>query len=101
MKQTVILANYIDVGDIPHHEVQAYMEQVINKLQHNPDDTEDINIKQYFIPVRDQETRVECVYPIAVTSKYIQEKYESVLEKLNTYTTNIINTLDDGSKPTT
>lgn len=61
-KELIILAIYVDVGHSSQQQVQQQMFQMISNYK---DLYQDINkdIKIYWFPVMDQETRVECIYP--------------------------------------
>ena len=61
-KELIILAIYINVYNLSSQHVQ----QVIENMRTSYGDMyKDVNkdIKIYYFPVQDQETRVECVYP--------------------------------------
>jgi hypothetical protein len=55
--QQPILAAYIAIGNLDFHDVEKYIDNVKKKL--NQDD-----LIKYFIPVRGNDTRIECIYPV-------------------------------------
>ena len=80
----IILAYYINVGNLDSsdvkHVVDLYREQV-----------KDPSMIQYFIPIRDGETRVDCVYPKFVVGEQVDSEMKGVLERLNNHVKNIEN----------
>ena len=61
-KELIILAIYINVYQLSNQQVQSYIESM--KLSY-ADMYKDVNkdVKIYYFPVQDQDTRIECVYP--------------------------------------
>lgn len=81
--EKIILAHYINVGNSSPQRVAETI-QSLRKLL----DMEDNEIIHYLYPVRDQETRVECLNPRLVSeeeyqnAKKILERNQSIVTKL-------------------
>lgn len=61
-KDLIILAIYINVYQLSNQHIQ----QVLNDMRESYADMyKDVNkdVKVYYFPVQDQDTKVECVYP--------------------------------------
>jgi len=78
MKDVIILAIYINVGNLNEEDARSYVSQATKSMQWNEED----NIRAIFIPVRDQETKIECVYPKYVTQKDVDADYDKMLSRL-------------------
>ena len=89
MKQTVILALYLNIGDMSNRLATEHCSYVANALNEN-DKFEDIHVEHYIIPIRDGESRVECIYPSIVADDSLKEKYTVTIDRLNTYLNNCI-----------
>ena len=85
-KEKIILIHYINVGNIDGNDVSKMMEEVINKLSLKEED----NIISYWIPVREGETRVECINPKLVSEEDFTEA-KRVLDRNQEIVNNIIN----------
>jgi hypothetical protein len=68
-KEKIILIHYINVGNIDGNNVSEMMENVVNKFSPKEED----NIISYWIPVREGETRVECINPKLVSEEDFTE----------------------------
>jgi hypothetical protein len=67
--EKIILVHYINVGNIDGNDVSRLMEDVVKKFSPKGED----NIISYWIPVREQETRVECINPKLVSQEDFTE----------------------------
>ena len=78
MLNKTILVFYIDVGNLSYEESKNLLSNVRNMIK--PKDGDENNVIQYVIPVRDQQTRVECLNaPTFISS----EKFSAdIIEKL-------------------
>ena len=85
-KEKIILIHYINVGNIDVNNVSEMMEDVINKFSLKEED----NIISYWIPVREGETRVECINPKLVSEEDFTEA-KRVLDRNQEIVNNIIN----------
>jgi hypothetical protein len=85
-KEKIILIHYINVGNIHVNNVSEMMEDVINKFSLKEED----NIISYWIPVREGETRVECINPKLVSEEDFTEA-KRVLDRNQEIVNNIIN----------
>jgi hypothetical protein len=85
-KEKIILIHYINVGNIDGNNVSEMMENVVNKFSPKEED----NIISYWIPVREGETRVECINPKLVSQEDFTEA-KRVLDRNQEIVNNIIN----------
>jgi hypothetical protein len=67
--EKIILVHYINVGNIDGNDVSKIMEDVVKKFSPKEED----NIISYWIPVREGETRVECINPKLVSQEDFTE----------------------------
>lgn len=67
--EKIILVHYINIGNIEGKDVSKIMEDVVNKLSPKEED----NIISYWIPVREGESRVECINPKLVSQEDFTE----------------------------
>lgn len=70
-----ILVFYVNVGNIEERHVREYMAEIAKSLE-TPE-----GFRVYYIPVRDHESKVECIYPDIADNK----KGSEILEKLGDY----------------
>jgi hypothetical protein len=85
-KEKIILIHYINVGNIDGNNVSEMMENVVNKFSPKEED----NIISYWIPVREGETRVECINPKLVSQEDFTEA-KRVLDRNQEIVNDIIN----------
>ena len=85
-KEKIILIHYINVSNIDSNDVSKIMEEIINKFSPKEED----NIISYWIPVREGETRVECINPKLVSEEDFTEA-KRVLDRNQEIVNNIIN----------
>jgi hypothetical protein len=85
-KEKIILIHYINVGNIDGNNVSEMMEDIVNKFSLKEED----NIISYWIPVREGETRVECINPKLVSEEDFTEA-KRVLDRNQEIVNNIIN----------
>ena len=72
--EKIVLAIYINVGNMDIQDVKSFMEKVQRSMG------EDRGYKYFYIPVRDQESKVECVYPNFLSDETIREKLNICLD---------------------
>ena len=84
--EKIILIHYINVGNIDDNDVSEMMKNVVNKFSPKEED----NIISYWIPVREGETRVECINPKLVSEEDFTEA-KRVLDRNQEIVNNIIN----------
>jgi hypothetical protein len=85
-KEKIILIHYINVGNIDGNNMSEMMENVVNKFSPKEED----NIISYWIPVREGETRVECINPKLVSEEDFTEA-KQVLDRNQKIVNDIIN----------
>lgn len=81
----LILVNYLNIGNLSHKDAKEYMYRIIKDLKINKK-MGGAHIVQYFIPVRNQESKVECINPILVDNELYQQaknKLEEATKKLD------------------
>jgi hypothetical protein len=85
-KEKIILIHYINVSNIDSNDVSKIMEEIINKFSPKEED----NIISYWIPVREGETRVECINPKLVSEEDFTEA-KQVLDRNQKIVNDFIN----------
>ncbi len=88
--EKIILVHYINVGNIDGNDVSKIMEDVVKKFSPKEED----NIISYWIPVREGETRVECINPKLVSQEDFTEA-KQVLERNQKIVNDIIKWKDN------
>lgn len=73
--EKVILALYVNVGQMSAEEVERHIAKMI-KISPSED------IIQYIIPIREGDSRIECVYPKYVVGEQVDKEMNDVLERL-------------------
>lgn len=76
--EKIILVNYIAVGNMPDHDVRGYMQKVVETLSPKGEGSE--GMLNYFIPIRNGDSRVECLNPKLVSEEDFQ-KAKEVLDR--------------------
>jgi len=74
--QPIIIVCYINVGNMPDYDMKRYMEKIARMIK--PTKKMSKEIIHYITPVRDQETRIECINPVQIEKGL----YNKVLEQL-------------------
>jgi hypothetical protein len=85
-KEKIILVHYINVGNINSNDVAEIMKDIVNKFSLKEED----NIIAYWIPVREGDTRVECINPKLVSEEDFVEA-KRVLDRNLEIVNDIIN----------
>jgi hypothetical protein len=86
MKDKIILVHYIHIGNLEGGDVGEYMNDIIKKFSYKDED----NIFSYWIPVKDGDTRVECINPKLVSEEDFKEA-KRVLDRNQEIVNDIIN----------
>ena len=73
-KDKLFLVIYVNIDNIHMSDVSAYLEAFARQT------TFDETVMRLIVPVRDQETRVECINPVLLT----EEQYKETEEKIKT-----------------
>jgi len=89
-KELIILAIYINIDGLSVQRAKQTIHEIISMYSQMYNDTNK-NVKMYWLPVRDQQTKVECIYPppnVIGNSKTIIEnellKIYKILSSANT-----------------
>ncbi len=72
--EKVVFAIYVNVGGMDYKDVENHIKRIRETI------TEEKEFKYFFIAVRDQESRIECVYPNFVNDEEIKDKLKIVLD---------------------
>lgn len=73
-KDKLFLVIYLNIASIPSADVVEYISKVAEVT--NFDDS----VQRLIVPVRGEETKIECINPMLLT----EEQYKDVEEKINT-----------------
>ena len=84
MKQSVILASYINTTGLSPDEINTFLKQVAQTIGYDENTFDDITVKNILIPIKG-ESRIECVYPSVICDDKLKEKFSQTLDKLNEY----------------
>ena len=72
----IILAYYINVGNCSMEEIEEIFHSFTRKAKSE-------EMIQYFFPIQEGPTRVECVYPKYVIGEDVDNEFKLVIKKLN------------------
>lgn len=81
--EKIILVHYVNVGNIPDSEVRYVMNKIMNSLTREGE-----GVLHYVYPIREGETKVECLNPKLVSkeefeyAKNILEKNQKIINKI-------------------
>lgn len=78
VEEKIILIFYINVGNVDDIDVSTYINEIADNFKPNKGD----EMIHYYIPIRDGETRVECINPKLVSDEDYQMAKESLDENL-------------------
>lgn len=78
--QNAVFVFYVNIGNLSAQDVEKHLEALTNKFK-KPGFT------NYFIPISEGQTRVECIYPV---SEKFDEQGKHVIQKLNDYLENVL-----------
>ena len=84
--EKIILVHYINVGNMDYININKFMEEITVKFSPKEED----NIISYWIPIRNGETRVECINPKLVSEEDYSEA-KKVLDRNQEIVNEIIN----------
>lgn len=77
-KELIILAYYVNVNGLSREMVIKTMNEIITMNENTFNDISDKIVKQFYLPIKEGETRMECVYPINTTKDYLVELLSSI-----------------------
>lgn len=78
----VILVLYVNVGSIPDIDVEPFIKKV-SDMMFRDDILKKINATSFIIPIREGETRLDCIHPKYILDSDVYKEYESKLKELN------------------
>jgi len=87
--EQIILVHYIDIGNISMEDVEPHIQKIAIKMRPKPEE----QCHSYFIPIRNGDTRVECINPKLIgedefkkakdTLDKAQEEFIKVIDEVN------------------
>jgi len=87
--EQIILVHYINVGNISMEDVEPFIQKIAIKMRPKPEE----QCHSYFIPIRNGDTRVECINPKLIgedefkkakdTLDKAQEEFIKVIDEVN------------------
>jgi hypothetical protein len=83
--ENAVFVFYVNIKNVDEKDVEEYIKTLSDNIQHR-------GFTNYFIPVREGETRVECIYPV---SKELDKEGKNVIARLNDYLNELINKNDE------
>lgn len=90
-KDKIILVSYVNISNIDDVDVAPYMDRLTQLM------TFDDSVLRLFIPVRESETRVECINPKRISDEEyvkVSEFVEDAQKKLDEF----LNSFNNGTK---
>jgi len=66
--EKIILVHYVNIGNIDNDKVSEIMEDIVEKCQ-----TKEQDIISYWIPIKDGDTRIECINPKLISEEDFNE----------------------------
>jgi len=57
--EQLILVHYINVGNLSMDDMKLFIEKIMHKMRPEPEE----QCKSYFVPIRNGDSRVECINP--------------------------------------
>ena len=91
MKNLIILIYYFNIDGMSRAQAGQFIYEFIetNKISEEIQNATNTEILQQYIPVRNQETRVECIYPTKEQDiEYIKDHIFNANEQINKLFTN-------------
>jgi hypothetical protein len=73
-KDKLFLVIYLNIASIPSQDVVEYINKVTEVIKF------DDSVLRLIVPVRGEETKIECINPVLLT----EEQYKDAEEKINT-----------------
>ena len=80
-KDKLFLVCYLNIGSIPAEDVSEYLHNFAEAF------TYDESVERIIIPIRESESRVECINPVLLTDeqyKEVEEKVKNLKEEVET-----------------
>jgi len=93
-KEIIILAYYLNIGNIPKEEAEEYLYRVHEQFD-LIEWPKDVFVKTFLIPVSDQRSRIECIYPVNMSDENTNKAFQSLSdasEQLTKYVKDAIST---------
>ena len=87
-KDKLFLVFYLNIENIQDYEVSEYLDQVARAFQF------DDSIEKMFVPIREGETRVECINPVLLNEEQyaeVEKKIASIKEEVSEILKNLKN----------
>ena len=82
MLDKTIIVFYVNIGNLDNADVSAYIEKVNNAIKPSEEDKK--HVIHYVIPVRNQDTKVECLnIPKILTTEKEKYKFRLKLDNID------------------
>jgi hypothetical protein len=91
-KTDILLAVYLNIGNMPNEEVDNYCIKAVERLVK---ETDTLNLQYFLTPVRTQNTKIEIIYPLPTvindkeTNQLSEEKANELKQIIKGYHNNI------------
>ena len=99
-KEVIILVYYVNTGNLDTEETNEFLSST-HEMFESIEWTDEVFVKVFLIPVRDQRSHLDCIYPVNMndmdTNKVFQS-LSSASEQLTNFLKNATNTLDIKNK---
>lgn len=91
MKDKIILVHYIAIGNMEHNKAMMALDKFKNQMKAKEED-----VVQYFIGIREGDSRIECINPKLVDESAYAKAREA-LDKAQSEFNKLLNELKDES----
>ncbi len=101
MQEKTILVYYINVGNMSSEEVSEFLQNISTGLIETEKEN---NILSYLVPIKDTETRIECINPRLLTEEeYLEAKnaLKNCKRKMNEFVESLLESKNDFSSEST
>lgn len=93
MENSKILVFYLGVDTMTYHEINEYMTVVRNKF-FNDDFIKRNNLEIILIPIREINSRIECINPKYITDEALIKEHEEIMKEYMNVMNKIIDQKD-------
>ena len=80
MKNQLIICFYVGVGNMEQKDIPAHVESI---KKSNAQLFTDNGALAFFVPVTGENSRIECINPVLVTSEEAKEGFKTSMDRLN------------------
>ena len=100
-KELLVFAIYVNMGEMPMSKYQQKfleMKNHINEMFGDVEEKTNYLVKTLFFPVKDQDTKIECVFPSNCDAGISKELINGIQEVLDSTDIDISTFIDDNEK---